>query len=159
MYWFLRNRFNPVRNSETLLGQSLFQKYERDKKERKMKNVLNKLGRIALVTAILFAGLSLAPTEAKADKWWTCNVSEVMELGSRIHVRCSNSTSMGSDTIRYIAVADSPADDASRFTALGNAALMSGKEFRVYIKTSSSTNVSGCASSDCRTPTAYGVRD
>ncbi len=111
------------------------------------------------VGALFGLGLAASPSLALANTWFNCEPTEVLEVGSRVHVRCSNSVLLGSSTVRYAAVSTSNASAAARFIALANAALLSNKLFRMYLPTSTATNVSGCLVSDCRTPTAFGVRN
>ena len=95
-----------------------------------MKNGLAKLSLVTVFCGVLFAGVSAFPTEAKADGYFYCNVSHVLEYSSRIHVYCSNSKTMGSDTIRYIAIKNNNDRKADRFTSQATAAFLSVRGVR-----------------------------
>jgi hypothetical protein len=111
---------------------------------------------VALISA--FFALGLIPAQAMAG-WFACEPNEVMELGNRIHVRCSNTVTLDGDTVRYIAIGKSDDARSARFVSMGNAALLSGKTFIVHIPWSSDSNTAGCATSNCRSPTAFGVKN
>jgi hypothetical protein len=111
-----------------------------------------------LLLSAFIASIAL-PATAKADTWFSCQAIEVMEFSNRIHVRCSNTITVDGDVVRWLAISKTDQDRASRFFSAGTSAILSGKFFRVVIPESSSTNVSGCLASDCRTPSAFGVRD
>lgn len=121
-----------------------------------MKKLASQLLTVACLSAVAFGFTSVSPTAARAD-WFSCTPTEVIELGNRIHVRCANTVTFGSDVIRFIAISKSNASQAERFISFANAAYLSGKSFRVDIPRSGSGNTSGCLASDCRTPTAFGV--
>jgi len=131
--------------------------YFKDKRKDTMRTNMSRILTKFALAAALFCGIGAAPSAAFADGWFSCEPSEVLAFSNRVHVRCDNTWAAGSSSIRYIAVGVSDADAAARFVSLANAALLSNKFFRVYLLTSSTTNTSGCGSSDCRTPTAYGV--
>jgi len=96
-------------------------------------------------------------TEARAD-WFSCNPTEVVTFpGSRIHVGCSNSITLGGNVVRYIALATTHAE-ADAFLRAGQAALLSGLYFFVDLPVAATTNVSSCRAVDCRTPTNFGVK-
>lgn len=115
------------------------------------------MNKTLLTVTLIIAGLTALPSIASAG-WFSCTPNEVLEVDNRIHVRCSNSVVLDGNTIRYIAIAKTDESKAARFISLGTSALLSGKIFQVYIPTASSTNVSGCAATDCRTPTSFGVK-
>ena len=112
--------------------------------------------KVSLFAAAASLAAAMAPGAAHAATF-DCNVVEVGEwLGSRIHLRCSNSTVLNGQTIRFIAIG-STNSAAQRFTATGNAAAMSGRLVRVDIPTTGATNVAGCDALNCRTPTFFGL--
>jgi len=112
--------------------------------------------KVSLFAAAASLAAAVAPQAAHAATF-DCNVMEVGEwLGSRIHVKCSNTTVLNGQTIRFIAISSTNAA-AQRFTASGNAAAMSGRLLRVDIPTTGATNVSGCGADNCRTPTFFGL--
>lgn len=119
-----------------------------------MKTFLLKL---ILAAAAVFAVAT--PLSARADTYFYCEANEVFELSNRIHVRCSNTITLDGDTVRWIAIAKTDADKANRFSSFATAAILSGKSFRVLLPEASTTNVSGCLTSDCRTPVAFGLRN
>ena len=109
-----------------------------------------------LISAIMFLNSSLFPFSAKAD-WFGCVPTEVMELPNRIHVKCSNAHAIGGQRIRYVAIGKSDLRKTHRFINFAGAAMTSEHVFKVDIPSSSDSNVGGCKSNDCRTPTAFGV--
>jgi hypothetical protein len=112
--------------------------------------------KVSLFAAAASIAAAMAPHAAHAATF-DCNVMEVGEwMGSRIHVRCSNTTVLNGQTIRFIAIGSTNAA-AARFTATGNAAAMSGRLMRVDIPTTGGANVSGCGADNCRTPTFFGL--
>jgi hypothetical protein len=119
-----------------------------------MKNGAFGLKLLALVS--VFGIVGLVPAQAMAG-WFSCQPTEVIEFGNRIHVRCSNTVTLDGDVVRYVAIGKSDNATSARFVSLGNAALLSGKVFRVYLATTSASNTTGCLASDCRTPAAFGV--
>jgi len=119
-----------------------------------MKKTIQTLSALALAAA----GLMGSVQTARAD-WFECNATEVFEfVGSRIHVRCSNTITLNGNVIRFLAIPTTAAH-ANRFTSEGQAAVLSGKKFVVDIPASSATNTAGCWSGDCRTPTVFGVKN
>lgn len=108
---------------------------------------------------IVAAFVVALPATARADTWWSCQAIEVMEFSNRIHVRCSNTITLNGNVVRWLAIPKTDQNRASRFMSAGTAAILSGKYFRVVVPESSATNTSGCLASDCRTPSAFGVRD
>lgn len=113
-----------------------------------------------VLVACLFVGtLGFATERARADAFFECIPDEVTEFSNRIHVRCENSIATpAGNVIRYVAIAKTDAALAQRFLTLANAALLSGRFFLVLIPDSATGNVSGCGSSDCRTPPTFGIR-
>ena len=118
---------------------------------------------------VLAAAVLVLAAPAFADQTFDCTPSEVLELGNRIHVKCSTPATVvpssgsvdyrarASREIRYLAIGKTDRDKANRFTSLATAAMVSGKKFRVVIGFSSSTNTDGCNPNDCRTPSAFGI--
>jgi hypothetical protein len=105
-----------------------------------------------IVSVIYF----LFPLSARAD-WFSCVPTEVIEFQNRIHVKCSNTHSVGTDRINYIAIDKRDLQKANRFVDLATAAMACGHVFRVDIPDSSTTNVGNCLANDCRTPLAFGM--
>lgn len=95
-----------------------------------------------------------APGTTRADGWFSCEPTEVIEFNNRAHVRCSNTWGQG---VRYIAIGTNNAEKLRRFIAFGNTALVSNKYFRVYLREAAGGNTPGCRANNCRTPTAFGV--
>ncbi len=101
--------------------------------------------------------LALVPAVARADTWFECQASEVTEATNRVSVRCSNTLPLGVDTISYVSLATTDIAKASRFVSLASAAVLSGHVFRALVPTSSATNTAGCLSTNCRTPSTFGL--
>lgn len=115
------------------------------------------LTKLALVSSLACI-IPLLPATALAD-WFNCEPTEVIEWSTRIHVRCSNAHAIGSSSIRWVAIDKTDVDKAARFISLANAALLSDRIFLVQVSASSGSNVSGCLATDCRTPSAFGVKN
>jgi hypothetical protein len=113
----------------------------------------------AVFTLVLAAFGAFDPVEARADGTFDCLPTAVAEYSNRVHVRCSNTWAAGGDTIEFIAIDKTDDAETARFVAMGNAALLGKKKFSVYLLTSSTSNVSGCLSTNCRTPTSFGVKE
>lgn len=109
-----------------------------------------------LISAIIFLNSLLIPFSVKAD-WFSCVPTEVMELPSRIHVKCSNPHEIGGQKIRFVAIGKNDLRKTHRFINFAGAAMTSEHVFKVDIPSSGDSNVGGCKISDCRTPTAFGV--
>ncbi len=115
--------------------------------------------RIAAITglsALLFGALSLNAAAASAT-WHSCTVKEVIDYSNRISVLCTNSITFGSNVVNNAAIPVTDVAKAERFMAAANAGLLTGTIFWVDLPSSSSTNVSGCLASNCRTPAAFGL--
>jgi hypothetical protein len=115
--------------------------------------VMRSISKLIVLAAVVIG--TVMPASAHAAIF-DCSPVEVGEFaGSRIHVECANPNSGG---IRFIAI-NSTSSAAQRFVSMATSALLAGKIFRVDIPSTSTTNVSGCGASDCRTPTFFGVRN
>ena len=121
-----------------------------------MQSLRRVVSRIALV-AVAVGIVGLTPKMARANVWFNCVPTQVLEFNNRVHVGCSNGWTTGGSQIRYLAINKNDAEKLGRFVAFANAALLSNRFFRVYITASSASNVSGCGQSNCRTPTSFGV--
>lgn len=119
----------------------------------------SKIGSLSLmcIATVFCAGIFAFPRIAKADTF-SCSPTDVIELSNRIHVRCSNSITLGSDTVKYLSINLSDESKCARFISMANTALLSGNSFYVGVSPTSETNVSGCAANDCRTPYFFGVK-
>lgn len=124
-----------------------------------MKTLTSKIGMVMVAFGIMIGTLSAAPSIASADTFFACTVVNVFEYSNRVHARCSNSITLNGNTVRYIAISNSDGNKAARFTAQATSAFLSGKKFIADLPTASTTNTSGCASSDCRTPSSFGIAD
>ena len=112
----------------------------------------------AFVLALAAVG-AFDPLEARADGTFECLPTSVAEFSNRVHVRCSNTFAAGADVVEYIAIDKTDDAKTTRFVSMGNAALLGKKKFSVYLLTSSASNVSGCLSTNCRTPTSFSVKE
>jgi hypothetical protein len=114
--------------------------------------------RAALAVLTMLAAF-LPAVPASADGYFECIPDELTEFSDRIHVRCTNGyVTTGGQTIRYLAISKTDTARAQRFITLANSAMLSGQFFLVLVTDSASGNVAGCGSSDCRSPTSFGVR-
>jgi len=116
---------------------------------------MKKIKEIIPTTLLTFIILTASANAAE----FACQADEIVEFGARIHVRCANSYELASgDDIRYIAIGKDDIAKANRFTSLGTTAVVSGYIFYVKMPEESDSNVPGCQTNDCRTPSAFGIR-
>ena len=121
-----------------------------------MKNLISKMNKTLVAVSLILVGITAAPSIASAVTF-ECAARDVYEYSGRIHVYCTNSITLDGDKVRFVAIAKTDADQAARFVSMATAAILSGKTFRTSIPESSSSNVSGCKSKDCRTPYGFGL--
>ena len=103
---------------------------------------------------LVIGGVAAVPNAASAD-WLTCNVREVGEFSNRVHVRCWNSIVVNGNTVTYLAIGKTDTTMVARFISLATSSLLSGKPFSVDVPVSATGNVSGCGSTNCRTPSVW----
>lgn len=115
-----------------------------------------KKGRLLISATLALMGLLAMPSMASAA-WFACQPDLVTESSNRISVHCTNSISLNGNTVTFVAISSTDTAKAARFLSVATSAFLSGKKLSVNIPSSSSTNVSGCAASDCRTPTDFGL--
>lgn len=115
---------------------------------------------------LLVLGLLQAPRPALADPpipaedWVVCKpVESMIFLGVRFHVKCDEGWSNPStgNEYRYFAISASNTAQVEQAMSMVQTAQISGKRVKMRIKTSSSSNPSGCLTSDCRAFTGIGV--
>lgn len=118
---------------------------------------MNNLKRAA-VTAAVF-GLSVAAPRIASAYSYTCQLSEVdywnIAGEERIVAACAVPRS---DGITYFAVSTSNSGLASRFLAMMTSALIGQREVSFTWDPALTPNVSGCQTSDCRTPRQWALR-
>lgn len=102
-----------------------------------------------LAALIVVGALILAAPSARAHD---CIPIEIREYATFIRIRCSNTYGSNVD---YWAVSKSDKGQAARFLAFVTLAQQTGNKFYVGYTT---TNVSGCNTSNCLTPTAFGIK-
>jgi hypothetical protein len=103
--------------------------------------------------------LAAVPSVARADAWFECQAIGVYENNNRVSVLCSNTLIANGDDVVYFAISNSDAAKAARFVSMAATAVASGQIFSVYAPTLSTTNISGCQASNCRTPTSWGLKN
>ncbi len=82
----------------------------------------------------------------------TCTIGDVSVFEDRIHVRCTNSTTVGANYVYYFAF---PTDSlhaatANRFLVLLNTAYALNKQISIRFYSDSASNPVNCNVSDCR---------
>jgi hypothetical protein len=112
-----------------------------------------------LFLASLFALAVGVPTTARADAWFHCQAISVYEHNNRVAVLCSNTLIANGDDVVWFAISNTDDPVASRFISMAATAVVSGQILSVYAPTLSTTNTAGCAASNCRTPTAWGLKN
>jgi hypothetical protein len=111
-----------------------------------------------LLATVALVSLGLYALPARADAWYYCKPTQVMELdSSRVHVACSNAITVNGNQVKFLAIGLSDKARVNRFISLASSALLSGKYFLAAIPVGAGTNVTGCAASNCRTPYRFGV--
>lgn len=123
------------------------------------------LSRALLLAAGLLAILpatrpALADPPIPAEVWVTCKpVESMVYLGTRFHVKCDQGWTNPTTSHQYPYFAMAATSDArvQQAMSMAQTAQISGKRVRMLIKTSSSSNPSGCQTDDCRAFTAIGV--
>lgn len=106
--------------------------------------------KVTLLAALLLIGtIALEPRLLQAHD---CIPIEIREYVTFIRIRCSNTYGSNVD---YWAVSKSDKGQAARFLAFVTLAQQTGNKFYVGYTT---TNVSGCNTSNCLTPTAFGIK-
>lgn len=117
--------------------------------------------KVAAVVSALVASAGLgASCSAYADEdhgpasdWYACHVNQVAAYANRVHVRCSNFSTLG---LYYYAVPTSSSAEAARLVTLGTAALASGKPLGIEAKLIVTPYIDGdyaswgCALQNCR---------
>jgi hypothetical protein len=116
-----------------------------------MKNLSGLLGVVAL------CGLALVPSEASAapsitPAWWNCQPDMIFETAGELEVHCLNPFTTGLDwTAVNISSVGSAA--AARFTSMAQAAILSGRRFRVFL----TNNDCASAPSNCKYATSWSL--
>lgn len=123
---------------------------------------------LPLVLALVVFALALLPAVRPAladppipsEVWVTCKpVESLVWLGGRFHVLCEQGWTNPStgNNYRYFAISGSNTTQVGHAMSMVQTAQISGKRVRLRIKTGSSSNPSGCLTSDCRAFVAIGV--
>jgi hypothetical protein len=85
----------------------------------------------------------------------TCTPIQVMDLGARIHVRCSAAVS----GISYFALPTTDAPRAARTLSLMTSALIAGRNLTINYDPADQTGAAiGCQITDCRLIRAVGIQ-
>jgi hypothetical protein len=102
----------------------------------------------------------LADPPIPSDAWVSCKpVESMIFLGVRFHVKCDQgwtNPSTGNE-YRYFAISATSTAQVEQAMSMVQTAQISGKRVKMRIKTGSSSNPSGCLTSDCRAFTSIGV--
>ncbi len=112
---------------------------------------------VTLVFTVLLPFTTNSSPIPAPDKWYSCQVIEVLEFSTRIHVKCSNPIVHYQNTVQYISIDTLDNDKANRFMSLATTAVVSGVTFRVKMSGDPDKNPSGCSWSDCRYPVRFGL--
>jgi hypothetical protein len=103
---------------------------------------------------------ALADPPIPAEAWVACKpVESMIFLGVRFHVKCDQGWTNPStgNQYRYFAISATSTAQVEQAMSMVQTAQISGKRVKMRIKTGSSSNPSGCLTSDCRAFTAIGV--
>lgn len=103
---------------------------------------------------------ALADPPIPSEVWLTCKpVESMIFFGIRFHVKCDQGWTNPStgNHYPYLAIAATNNAQVEQAMSTVQAAQVSGKRVRMLIKTGSSSNPSGCLSSDCRAFVSIGL--
>ena len=83
---------------------------------------------------------------------FNCDIDQVAIYSDRAHIKCANFIIVGSDTVRYFAIANDKENEMliNRVMAIGLTNLSMNRSVNVWFSSVSSNNPSGCQSADCR---------
>jgi len=113
--------------------------------------------KIRLLSIVLVFTFFLQPIVAQSAGWFSCEVEEIMEFQTRVHVKCTNSINILGNNISFLAIDKSDPDELERFVSYATTALALSYYFRVWVPNAASA-MGNCQSTNCRTPTSFGVR-
>lgn len=100
-----------------------------------------------ITAAILALMYSFLAPHAHANSFLCTATGASLVPGSRIHIRCSNPQS----GITFFAYGTADQNNATRFLALGSAAVISGRQIYIAYDPNDTSGTSiGCGISDCR---------
>lgn len=109
---------------------------------------------LAVASLALVLGASIGSAHAASA---SCTPADVTVFTSRIHIRCSQGTADGANTIYYFAVPTTDATFANRFMTIATTALVSGRRFVINFTSGASGASYGCLASDCRPANWFGI--
>ena len=118
------------------------------------------LALLSLACLLPLSGPASADPPIPENAWVTCKPVETMIfLGTRFHVKCDQGWTNPSTNHEYpyLAISASNSSQVEQAILMVQTALLSGKRVKMLIKTSASSNPSGCLTNDCRAFTAIGV--
>ena len=83
---------------------------------------------------------------------FNCNIDNVAIYSNRAHIRCTNFITVGSNTVRYFAIANTNENEMfiNRVMAIGLTNMSMNRYVEVWFDTLASNNPSGCQPGDCR---------
>jgi hypothetical protein len=121
------------------------------------------MNRKLLCTLVALFGVTAFGDTAQAGTTHTCDVQEVKWFSNRVHVQCVQPApnfgiKSSPRTVYYFALPMSDAAAAERFAKVATDALAGIGRFMVEYDILSEAGTSfGCATADCRKPTAFGL--
>lgn len=107
----------------------------------------------------VIGGITMFARDSYAANTYLCTPLEVIEWSDRVAVTCSNSITLNSNTVWYMAIGVTDAEKAKRFVSMATAALVSGRKFYGDVPTVGGGSPAGCLAGNCRIPTAFGVKN
>ncbi len=108
----------------------------------------------SLIMAIMFGQSVQADDPQPAVVAKQCTPTEVaIFFGSRFHIKCRNALQVGrySDVnVYYFSISTDNSNDLNYALEIATSAIAAGKRLKLWVKTSSSSNPSGCRNNNCR---------
>lgn len=119
-------------------------------------NSSGRIIRLALMSGALLSFVaSTSPGHAGAAD---CAPADVTVFNERIHVRCADKTTDGTNAIYFFAVPTTDATRANRFMTLAISALVSGRRVTINFTNGASGASYGCQVADCRPADFFGIK-
>lgn len=95
---------------------------------------------------------SAAPNVPDASVFRCPSIDQVAVYENRIHVHCTASVTVGTDTVSYFAYPTDPAhaNTANEMLAVGNSTYALGQQIDLFYNADSALNPAHCNTGDCR---------
>ncbi|GAA0406246.1 hypothetical protein GCM10009133_13610 [Cocleimonas flava] len=116
---------------------------------------------VCLIMTIMFSLSAKADDPVPSTQTKVCTPADVsVFFNSRLHIKCTTPMETGhywDEYIYYFSVSINDYDSFNYALKLATEAVGSGKQLKLWAKSNSSFNPSGCSSSNCRKLTAISL--